>query len=113
MFYKIRVLESSGLDFGSPGFDFGGSKIRFGRILEGFFKDFWPECQENQECLERPFWRPWNSIWEDLGLSFQGPGRRKRCLRAILGGKGFAIELSGIVVAPMADKLFQKLKPGA
>ena len=53
MSFKNCVLEASGLDFGRLGLDFGGPETRFGKVLERFFRDFWPECQESQERQER------------------------------------------------------------
>ena len=47
------ILEASGLDFEGPGLDFGSPEPRFGRVLERFFRDFGPECQESQERQER------------------------------------------------------------
>ena len=50
---KNNVLGGSRLDFGSPRPDFWGAEARFGRVLERFFWDLWPQCQESQERPER------------------------------------------------------------
>ena len=57
--------------------------------------------------LRARFWRPRGSILEGPGSIFQGFGRLKRCLKALLGDEHFATDLS-CIIGPFAGEKWSR-----